>query len=81
MANVLMPVKFHFLTLFEGLISISDISPITTKIQIWYLEVMILKGIEIFFWYLLLHKRNNANKFRKIAITTRDKILHINVFG
>ena len=49
MANVLMPVKFHFLTLFEGLISISDISPITTKIQIWYLEVMILKGIEIFF--------------------------------
>ena len=39
MANVLMPVKFQFGTLFKGLISISGIFPVTTKIQIWYLEV------------------------------------------
>ena len=35
-----MPVKFQFGTLFEGLISISGISLITTKIEICYLEVI-----------------------------------------
>ena len=45
MANVLMPVKFQFGTLFGGLISISGISPISTKKQIWYLEVMVFKRI------------------------------------
>ena len=73
MANALMPVKFQFGTLFGGLISISGISPISTKKQIWYLEVMVFKRIQNFFWYFLLHETNNANKFRKIAITTRDK--------
>ena len=73
MANVLMPAKFQFGTLFGGLISISGISPISTKKQIWYLEVMVFKRIQNFFWYFLLHERNNANKFRKIAITASDK--------
>ena len=49
MANVLMPEKFQFGTLFGGLISISGISPISTKKQIWYLEVMVFKGYKIFF--------------------------------
>ena len=73
MANILMPVKFQFGTLFEGLISISGISPITTKIQICYLEVMVLKRIGNLCWYFLLHKRNNANNLHKIAITNRGK--------
>ena len=49
MANVLMPAKFQFGTLFGGLISISGISPISTKKQIWYLEVMVFKRIQNFF--------------------------------
>ena len=73
MVNVLMPVKFQFGTLFGGLISISGISPISTKKQIWHLEVMVFKRMQNFFWYFLLHERNNANKFRKIVITTSDK--------
>ena len=68
-----MPVKFQFGTLFEGLISISGISPITTKIQICYLEVMVLKRIRNLCWYFLLHKRNNANNLHKIAITNCEK--------
>ena len=73
MVNVLMPEKFQFGTLFEGLISISGISPITTKIQICYLEVMVLKKIQNLFWYFLLHKRNNANNLHKIACTCNLK--------
>ena len=73
MANVLIPVKFQFRTLYGGLISISGISPISTKKQIWYLEVMVFKRIQNFFWYFLLHERNNTNKFRKITITTGVK--------
>ena len=73
MVNILMPEKFQFGTLFEGLISISGISPITTKIQICYLEVMVLKRMQNRFWYFLLHKRNNANNLHKIAIANRDK--------
>ena len=61
MASVLMPAKFQFGTLFGGLIFISGISPISTKKQIWYLEVMVFKRIQNFFWYFLLHERNTVN--------------------
>ena len=69
MANILMPVKFQFGTLFEDFY----IRYITTKSQICYLEVKVLKRIENPFWYFLLHKRNNANNLHKIAITNCDK--------
>ena len=51
----------------------TGISPISTKKLISDLEVMVFKRVKKFLWYSYLNERKNAKKFRKIAITCRDK--------
>ena len=71
MANILMPVKFQFGTLFEDFY-IRYISNHHKKSDLLSRSEG-LKRIENLCWYFLLHNRNNANNLHKIAITNCDK--------
>ena len=72
MVYVLISENFNmalFLKVFFYDLYISDFH----KKMILDLEVTVFKRVKKFLWYSYLNERKNAKKFRKIAITCRDK--------